>query len=204
MAATPSEPVRDEPRLQDKAQAPFTLPELPKDADTFESQTLMITGSGPHGEPGVKQVVSRTPTRVHVEMPTMRQEWLFVRNPKDGRRVNAFLVVHSRKVILAYPESDLRMEGIARGWADVIALDPKQVKASSRGVDPRRLHDPQVRFADYRLFEISDWREELHEHGKPTDHHHGAGGQHGHGPHRHGEYGEHDHDSEAGAGGEGE
>ena len=69
----------------------------------------------------IHQTIARTADRIHVAMRDGR-EWLFVRNPKDERRVSGFLVEPSYRVIIVYEESELRNRLGIRGWADVLSL----------------------------------------------------------------------------------
>jgi hypothetical protein len=69
-----------------------------------------------------RELLARSVDRVYVERADMAAEWLFIRNPVDPRRVAGRLVDHQARVIVDYDESELRMSGIARGWADVAAL----------------------------------------------------------------------------------
>lgn len=140
-----------------------TIPELPVNADSLPEITVKLSLT--HGE---HRIVSRTKDRVHLAMPDRNQEWLFIRNPVDGRRVSGILIDHSHKVRIDYPESDLRIEGVARGWADLIDIDQRHGEVTP-GVDKALLEDPRKRFPDYGDFDIADWREELHEH----EHDHG-------------------------------
>lgn len=138
---------------------PSPIPELPANADTLPEITVNI--SLDHGE---VRIVSRSKDRIHLAMPDRNQEWLFIRNPVDGRRVSGILIDHNHKVRIDYPETDLRLEGIARGWADLIAVDQSKGQVT-QGVDQKLLQDPATRFPEYGDFEIADWREELHDHG---------------------------------------
>lgn len=158
------------------------VPELPQGADALPELTVEFTSQN-----GIKRIVSRSKNRVHIAMPQAKQEWLFVRNPIDGRRVSGILIDHPHQVLLDYPETDLRIEGIARGWADVINFDPSQGKTLQQGVDPKLIENPEMRYPNYGTFDIADWREELHENGhnhashQPSrSKHQGPEGSHGH------------------------
>jgi hypothetical protein len=69
-----------------------------------------------------REDVARGAHRVHVRVVEAGVEWLFIQNPLDARRVSARLVNHRRRTIIDYDESELRMNGIARGWSDVVGL----------------------------------------------------------------------------------
>lgn len=83
---------------------------------TIERRAANDTGRPLH------ETIARSADRVLVERMDEAVEWLFVRNPIDPRRVAARLIDHRQRVIVEYDESELRMSGIARGWADVAAL----------------------------------------------------------------------------------
>lgn len=148
--------------------APPPPPELPQGADELPEITVKLNLA--HGE---LRVVSRTKNRVHLAMPDRNQEWLFIRNPVDPRRVSGILIDHNHKVRIDYPESDLRIEGVARGWADIIAIDESKGEVT-RGVDQKLIADPHERFPEYGDFDIADWREELHENGHDHAGHHSS------------------------------
>lgn len=151
-----------------KAETPAGPPALPKDADRLPEITVRMTL--PQGE---QRILSRTKDRIHLAMPDRNQEWLFIRNPVDGRRVSGILIDHGHKVRIDYPESDLRIEGVARGWADLLSIDENNGDVS-KGVDHSLLQDPRKRFPTYGDFDIADWREELHENGHDHAGHHPA------------------------------
>jgi hypothetical protein len=69
-----------------------------------------------------RETIARSSDHVHIERSDEAVEWLFIRNPRDPRRVAARWVDHAKRVIVEYDESELRVMGIARGWADVAAL----------------------------------------------------------------------------------
>lgn len=109
--------------------APPPMPaELPPGADDVTPLTLEVVIRRQYTDNAttvVRQTVSRTLDRVHVEVAGGR-EWLFERNPLDPRRVSGLLVDHASRTIVLHEESDLRnMLGI-NGWADVllIGFDP--------------------------------------------------------------------------------
>lgn len=68
---------------------------------------------------GQVKTITRGADRVHVRWADANSEWLFVRNPRDPRRVSGTLVDHQRRAIVEYDESELRMGRVARGWADI-------------------------------------------------------------------------------------
>lgn len=84
-----------------------------------------------HNSGKITRVISRAKERIHVFFEDQGQEWLFVRNPRDGRRVLGRLIDHKERVILDYPEADLVDNRVARGWVDVFTI----------GVSPDRLAD---------------------------------------------------------------
>jgi hypothetical protein len=103
---------------------PAPPPALPDGAADIGSFTLEVTirrdGTG-RPETSTHQVITRTNRRVHLKVDADR-EWLFERNPVDHRRVEGWLVVHSRRTIVMYDESGLRNWLGVRGWADVLTL----------------------------------------------------------------------------------
>lgn len=115
----------ESPERRSAAPKAVELPELPEALRapidvTFELETRPAQASG--GGRARREDVARTADRIHVRLTQQDVEWLFVRNPLDGRRVSATLVDHRQRLIIEYPESELRMTGIARGWADVASL----------------------------------------------------------------------------------
>jgi hypothetical protein len=113
LPARRSEPVR--------AAEPLALPlalRSPIDV-TLELETTLPRAGG---DVIRHEDVARSAAHIHARLVQERAEWLFVRNPLDERRVSATLVDHRQRAIIEYPESELRMSGIARGWADVAYL----------------------------------------------------------------------------------
>jgi len=113
----------ESPERRSAAPKAAELPELPEALRapidvTFELETRPAQAPGR----ARREDVARTADRIHVRLAQQNVEWLFVRNPLDGRRVSATLVDHRQRLIIEYPESELRMTGIARGWADVASL----------------------------------------------------------------------------------
>lgn len=159
--STTPPPVHSPPRISSSQPRPedLEIPELPPGADELPEITLQFTGAD-----GAAQTLSRSKDRIHLSLPHRHQEWLFIRNPVDPRRVTGMLIDHENQALLVYPETDLRVEGIARGWADLIAIDEQQGKAT-QGIDPSLIQDPIQRFPQYQVFDIADWREEHHEEG---------------------------------------
>ena len=117
-------------------------PELSAAADHIAVLTLeQRTGAG-------RRTVSRTANRIHVALDDGR-EWLFVRNPVDGRRAMGYLVEHSEKRISTYAESDLRNAAGIRGWTDVLSLgfDPGALAELEPANEERTLGG--IRFVRY-------------------------------------------------------
>lgn len=67
-------------------------------------------------------VFTRSADHAHVAFKEQDQEWLFVRNAVDGRRVFGLLTDHHQRAVLEYPQSDLLDAGVADGWAEVMTL----------------------------------------------------------------------------------
>ena len=85
--------------------------------------TLSLERRGPGVASGChRETIARSVDHVHIERADEAVEWLFIRNPRDPRRVAARWVDHAQRVIVEYDESELRSAGIARGWADIAAL----------------------------------------------------------------------------------
>jgi hypothetical protein len=108
------------------------------------------------GLPLEGRVVTRAGDRVHVSFGPGRPEWLFVRNPVDGRRVSAIQFDRAARVIVEWDESELRMAGIAEGWEDLARLGEES------GGDLALLADPRADGARYRVVDIADQREDGH------------------------------------------
>jgi hypothetical protein len=81
---------------------------------------------------------------VHVRQSASR-EWLYVRNPRDPRRVHGALADHTQRVIILYGESELRNWQGVRGWLDVLTL----------GVDPWSVGSPMPGEASRQLGSLS-------------------------------------------------
>ena len=96
-------------------------PGLPTHAAELPALTVSYTRTA--GADVTHQVVTRTATRVHVQTgPPGAPEWLFTRNPVDGRRAAGYFVDHRERAVLVYDDTTLAREGIASGWRDVLAL----------------------------------------------------------------------------------
>ena len=94
--------------------------------------------------------IARGAQRVHVRVIETGLEWLFIQNPLDARRVSARFVDHRQRAIIEYDESELRMNGIARGWSEVVGL----------GVDSSALQVLELTGRTQRRFgfEFVEWR----------------------------------------------
>lgn len=157
-----------------EASAQFTPPELPPQAELTRPIRLQRTVRVPGRTGKHQQIITRNHQRAHVAIHGDDHAWLFIRNPIDGRRVSGQLIDHSRKVILIHDGSELRDSGIAQGWANILKIgkdtplsqtDTQRmpIHSTSNGVpDLRLLQDPTVRFPDYEVYDMVDWREEHH------------------------------------------
>jgi hypothetical protein len=105
-----------------------------------------------------RQIVTRTDERVHVLL-SGREEWLFVRSPRDPRRVCGFAIHHAVRTIVIYTEPDLRQWKGIRGWADVLlfGLRPELVLATHASATTRLVngvvftrHLPAEEWSDLR------------------------------------------------------
>jgi hypothetical protein len=119
------------PQRQKLAAAPALVPALPASASEVPSMTLVMStrmSEGTRPSSIVKQTVLRSADRVLVTS-TGEVEWLFERNPVDGRRVSGYLTDHRTQRILVYQERDLRIAERIRGWLDVLTLrfDPESL-----------------------------------------------------------------------------
>ena len=122
---TPATTAPRPPRYPAPDFAPLRVaPDLPPHADALPAVTAVFTRTtGAESGQVTRQVVSRTPTRVHVQTgPAGAPEWLFVRNPAAPRRAAGYLVDHHERAVLLYDDSALARGGIAAGWRDVLAL----------------------------------------------------------------------------------
>jgi hypothetical protein len=111
------------PSRRTEAARSVQLPELPASLATAPELTLELEGPPVTGEHGTRRkLISRGRHRILVRSPDDGDEWLFVQNPLDPRRVSALRIDHRKREILEYSESELRMTGVARGWSDVASL----------------------------------------------------------------------------------
>lgn len=67
-------------------------------------------------------IFTRSTNHAHVDFKNQEQEWLFLRNPVDNRRVSGVLIDHHGHAVLEYPQGDLLDAGVANGWAEVMSL----------------------------------------------------------------------------------
>lgn len=98
------------------------LPEVPAGMDGLRPlfATIAVT-QDPDGESRERlRLLTRSDDRVHVKFVGQGQEWLFIRNPVDGRRLTGKLVDHAKRVVLTYQETDMLVNGVARGWVDAM------------------------------------------------------------------------------------
>lgn len=104
--------------------APPEIPDLPDDLERLEPATLIIETNIKHGNQlrTVTRKVSRTANRIHVENLAGEQQWLFIQNPLDRRRVFGQLIDNHEQAILEYHESDLADAGVGYGWADILGM----------------------------------------------------------------------------------
>ena len=114
MVVAPPERHSDPPRAIEPPAVPAAL-QAPIEL-TVELETKV---QRPGGTSTRRENVARSAGRVNIRLDDGQVEWLFVQNPVDPRRVSAQLVDHRQREIIEYDESELRMNGIARGWADV-------------------------------------------------------------------------------------
>ena len=121
-------------RISASPPAPVDPPALPAGADAVPPMTISVVTSwrGGNGQPNqTRQSVLRTAERILVIPEGGREEWLFVRNVVDPRRLAGYLVDHSRRRVLVHDESDLHPRLELRGWADVLMMrfDPRGLGA---------------------------------------------------------------------------
>jgi len=102
----------------------ISLPEVPESYDRSPplAAAISITVTVDGQAHTVSQIFTRTARQAHVEFASSRQEWYFQRNPVDPARVNAWLVDHRERVVLAYYLSDRIQDNIAASWWDVATL----------------------------------------------------------------------------------
>ena len=136
-------------------EAPLSvLPALPAGADQIAPMTLELVVKTR------RQTITRTADRIHVR--GQGNEWLFVRNVRDSRRVSGTLVDHAARAIVFHDESDLRSMLGMNGWADALNLgfEPTaRVDERRDTVDRDVLQDPAARFPDYKVIDLTEWLE---------------------------------------------
>ena len=105
------------------AAAPSPAPDLPPGADRVRPLTLHVAVRKHSADRvhAVTQTITRTVDRVHVSA-SGGSEWLFERNPHDGRRVSGHFVAHRERALVFYSDSDLRNVLGISGWAHVLTL----------------------------------------------------------------------------------
>lgn len=122
-AAHPVHSFTRPPRSEAHAPPQVVIPEVPAELASAPRLTAEIeTRVGRRRTALQRKTVTRSPDRVHISLGPNGPEWLFVRNPRDGRRMSATLIDGERKVLIEYDESELRNGGLGRGWADVVGL----------------------------------------------------------------------------------
>jgi hypothetical protein len=135
--------------------SPAAVPEVPDELAsppdvTVEVETrLERSGRAPLHQ---RKSVLRTSDRVLVSPGPAGPDWLFVRNPKDRRRLSATMIDHRERLLVSYDESELRAGGLGRGWADIASLgvEPEalarlQRTGRSRTVDGLRFDERRPR-----------------------------------------------------------
>lgn len=100
------------------------LPDVPEHFDTLAPITakFVVRSGADDTSREFTRIVARTPNRMYVAFDGQGQEWLFLRNPLDGRRVTGHLIDHHQKAVLEFHESDLANARVVRGWADSVTL----------------------------------------------------------------------------------
>lgn len=125
-AAVPTMKLELPKRIPHPAPPPAEIPALPENAAGLPDLTLefreIVAGDGTARRRESDRILTRSRNRVHLRFSGGRQEWLFLQNPVDPRRLSGLLINHAENVIVTYYESDLRMQGVARGWLDVLTL----------------------------------------------------------------------------------
>jgi hypothetical protein len=134
-------------RLPDSSRSVLEPPEVPENLENLDPLTATIqvrvelengsaeTGSAEAGSAEAGSIESletesietirsviRTPSRVYVNYLDQGQEWLFIRNPRDGRRVSGHLVDHREAAVLFFYEQDLANADIVSGWGDAVSM----------------------------------------------------------------------------------
>lgn len=105
-----------------RPQQQLSLPELADSSSELPSLTFELETVSQSSALGARRTVTRTPTLAHVQPHGSQSEWLFARNPVDGRRVSAMQIDHHHRAIIEFSDSELRNANIVRGWADVAYL----------------------------------------------------------------------------------
>jgi hypothetical protein len=109
------------PRISSATSEPADVPEHFEALEpVLVKITVRIESENAYVE-SVRSVI-RTRERVYVDYQGHGQEWLFLRNPLDARRVTGYLVDHQERAVLHFYQSDLANASIVRGWRDVITM----------------------------------------------------------------------------------
>ncbi len=118
-----AKPSPDEPTDR-KYGAPPPLPDVPAAMDQIRPLRATARIERRIGDRVMHSelVFTRSTNRAHVDFKSREQEWLFMRNPVDDRRVSGMLIDHHGHVVLEYPQGDLVDAGVANGWAEVVSL----------------------------------------------------------------------------------
>ncbi len=116
-------------RSKAQRQVEFTMPEVPAALANAPAVTLELEVRASGGA-SQRKTVTRSAGRLHVAIGQGGPEWLFVQNAADPRRVSATMANHPRHTLVEYDESELRLTGLGRGWADVTSLgvEPEQLR----------------------------------------------------------------------------
>ena len=117
-------PAFELPTRRAETPAAVPLPELPATLIAPADLTLELeTTSTRRGRTlRRRESVARSAHRIHIRGIDDDVEWFFVQNPVDPRRVSGSRIDHAKHVVIDYDEAELRMGGIARGWADVASF----------------------------------------------------------------------------------
>lgn len=121
-------------RMHTKAAPPAAPPAVPAELEEPATVTAEVRIRDAKGHLVQRKTFTRSAERVHVQVGDGGPEWLFVRNPHDRQRVSAIMVEHRRRTLVEYSESELRIVGLGRGWADVASLgvEPEVLGALER------------------------------------------------------------------------